>query len=158
MKKILSLLVLLVAFTSCEEDVKFNTPAVQSIKGTGAEKELWKATEFSAVRTGNALTLTATNGFETVVLKTTSVTPGEYVLGTGVANKATYALSVDGIEEFYQTGTDLGNGLITVSADNTDVTKGYISGFFRFNAVNNAGVTINFQEGVFYKVPINVAP
>jgi hypothetical protein len=148
MKKILSLLVLLVAFTSCEEDVKFNTPAVQSIK------ELWKATEFSAVKTGNALTLTAKNGFETVILKTTSVTPGEYVLGTGVANKATYALSVDGIEEFYQTGTDLGNGLITISADNTDATKGYISGFFRFNAVSDAGVTINFQEGVFYKVPI----
>lgn len=152
MKKILSLLVLLVAFTSCEEDVKFNSPAVQGLK----DNELWKATTFSAVRSGNSLTVTATNEFETVILKTESiVVDQEYILGEGVANMASYGLSVDGIDELYQTGTGLGNGLIKIRPE-TSLEKGYVSGNFYFNAVNDAGDIVNYQQGVFYKVPITI--
>lgn len=158
MKKILSLLVLLVAMTSCEEDVRFNTPAVQGLK----DNDLWKATEFSAMLgAGGSLTIEATNGFETVVLKTVSSTPGmSFPLGEDESNKATYSLDADGISFDYQTGTELGDGLIVISdePDETNVSAGYISGTFRFNAVNEIGESVNFQRGVFYRVPIQAIP
>ena len=165
MKKILSLLVLLVAFASCEEDVKFNTPAVQAFQGLGdGRSELWKAREFSAVKSGNSVIVTAKNDVETIVLTINNPVPGEpqgssHVLGTGELNKVTYTLSADGITDFYQTGTGVGEGEIVIrrTADNninaTD-GKGYISGTFWFNAVNSSNKTINFERGVFYKVPI----
>lgn len=157
MKKFLSLLVLLVAFSSCEEDVQFNTPAVQALK----DNELWKATEYKAILVGGSLTIEATNGFETVVLRTVSSTPGmSFQLGINDSNKATYSLDADGLSYDYQTGTDLGNGLIEISdnPNETDITKGYISGTFRFNASDEFGEFVNFQNGFFYKVPIQVAP
>ncbi len=157
MKKFLSLLVLLVAFSSCEEDVQFNTPAVQALK----DNELWKATEYKAILVGGSLTIEATNGFETVVLRTVSSTPGmSFQLGVNDSNRATYSLDADGLSYDYQTGTDLGDGLIEISdnPDETDIAKGYISGTFRFNASDEFGELVNFQNGFFYKVPIQVAP
>lgn len=153
MKKILSLIVLLVAITACEEDIKFNTPAFQGLK----DNVLWKATEYNAVRGGdNSLTVTATNGFEVVTLRTAAATANIYELGVNESSKATYSLSVDGIDEVYQTGTGVGNGIIEISDDprDTDIAGGYVTGTFRFNVVNEEGDVINFQNGVFYKVPI----
>lgn len=158
MKKILSLLVLLVTITSCEEDIQFNTPAVQGLK----DNELWKATEFNATLGGGGeLTIEATNGFETVVLKTESSTPGmAFQLGISEINKATYSLMADDISFNYQTGTGLGDGLIEISNEpgETSIQNGYISGTFRFNAVDDGGDTVNFQRGFFYKVPITAIP
>ena len=150
MKKILSLLVLLVAFTSCEEDVKFNNPAVQGFKN----EELWRATEFSAVKSGNSVTLTATNGFETVVLKMDNPQlESQHTLGVDGANMASYTLNVEGVEEYYETGTGVGNGLIKMSGDARymDLAKGLISGEFYFNALNTEGETVNYQKGVFFR-------
>ena len=152
MKKFLSLLVLLVVFTSCEEDVKFNTPAVQGLKNN----ELWKATKFTATKGADeSFTVVADNGFETVVLKTSSTLAGAYELGEGEDNKASYTLSADGVEEDYQTGTS-GSGRIVISDDirDTNLAKGYISGTFYFNAVNAAGDIVYFQEGHFYKLQL----
>ncbi len=148
---------LLMAFSSCEEDVQFNTPAVQALK----DNELWKATEYKAIIVGGALTIEATNGFETVVLKTVSSTPGmSFQLGVNESNKATYSLEADGLSYNYQTGTDMGNGLIEISdnPNETDITKGYITGTFRFNAADESDELVNFQNGFFYKVPIQAAP
>ena len=145
------------AFSSCEEDVQFNTPAVQALK----DNELWKATEYKAIIVGGALTIEATNGFETVVLKTVSSTPGmSFQLGVNESNKATYSLEADGLSYNYQTGTDMGNGLIEISdnPNETDITKGYITGTFRFNAADESDELVNFQNGFFYKVPIQAAP
>lgn len=153
MKKILSLLVLLVALVSCEEDVKFNTPAVQGLR----DNDLWKATEYSATRgLDNSLTIRATNGFENITLITGSVNPGSYELGINEINRASYIVSVEGTETVYTTGTFRGNGIITVSDDprDTDLTRGYITGTFYFNAEDDQGNEVNFQEGVFYKVPV----
>ncbi|RYJ43261.1 DUF6252 family protein [Flavobacterium beibuense] len=151
MKKILSLLVLLVTFASCEEDVKFNNPAVQGLK----DDELWRAAQYTATReTDNSLTIVATNGFEILTLRTASVDPGVYDLGVNEQNKATFSVSVDGIEQNYQTGTDLGDGKIEITVEDTDITQGFITGTFRFNAVEDDGTVLNFRNGVFYRVPI----
>jgi len=158
MKKILSLIVLLIAFSSCEEDVQFNNPAIQGLK----DDELWRAVEFSATRgaTSGALTITASNGFEILTLKTTSTDAGTYILGNNEANKASFVLSADGIEMAYQTGTGLGDGEIKISAlpTETNVTAGFISGNFKFNAFDDEDNALNFRDGVFYKIPITVVP
>jgi hypothetical protein len=153
MKKFLSLFVLLAVLSSCEEDIQFNTPAVQALKNN----ELWRATAFSATRgTDNSLTIQATNGFESLVLRTANTNPGEYDLGENETDKASYVLVVDDYQENYQTGAGIGSGSITIS-DNiteTNVAAGYITGTFHFAAVSEDGDEIYFQEGVFYKVPI----
>jgi hypothetical protein len=157
MKKILSLIVLLVAFTSCEEDVKFNDPAVQALKNG----EMWRGTNFTAVRGGdNSLTITATNGFETLTLRTASITPGEYTLGVNQNSKASYVVDADDIVMSYQTGTGVGNGLIKISnrPRETDIERGFITGTFYFNAFDDDNASVNFQQGIFYKVPIQAAP
>lgn len=177
MKKFLSLIVLLVALTSCEEDVRFNDPAVQALKNN----EIWRATSFKAVRRmDNSLTITASNGFETVTLKTESADPNicegtpigggtdkagcEYYFGYDTVNVASYVLSADGIIMSYETGVDapdeLEEGALRIynRLKYTDLTQGYISGEFYFNAENTAGEAVNFSQGIFYKIPVELQP
>lgn len=144
---------LLVVFTSCEEDVKFNNPAVQALK----DNELWKAIEYKAIIVGNTLTIEANNGFETVTLRTNSITPGaSFNLGVNDVNRATYSLEADDLSFDYSTGTGRGDGLIRISnkPEETNIEKGFISGTFRFNAIDDSGEAVNFQNGFFYRVPI----
>lgn len=153
MKKFLSLLVLLVAFTSCEEEIQFNNPTVQGL----IENEMWRGTDIKAVRgTDNSLRIEAVNGFETLILTTSSLTPGTYVLGENEANKAAFVMSADGIEMAYQTGTGMGSGQIIISdrIDETNPQQGFISGSFKFIAEDGQGNTVSFQNGFFYKVPM----
>lgn len=158
MKKILSLLVLLVAFASCEEDVKFNNPAVQGLK----DNELWRASSFEATKAGNTIIITARTDFEVVTLRINAAAPESvHNLGLDDVNTAAYDVNVDGVAASYKTGTDLGNGRITIRRaedNNINATdgRGYISGNFYFNAVDGEGNVVNYQEGVFYKVPITV--
>src|SRR5688572_24092667 len=114
MKKILSLLVLLVTFASCEEDVKFNDPAVQGLKND----ELWKAAQFTATLGGDgSLTINGTNGFETLTLRTASTDPGVYELGVNNSSMASFVVNVEGVEMSYLTGTGIGDGEIEISDD-----------------------------------------
>jgi len=149
-------------FTSCEEDVKFNTPAVQGLKNN----ELWKADDFTALLNSNgSVVITATNEFETVVLRTRDKNPGTYTLGVNNANMASFTISeLTGVGDSFQTGTsaDENNGVgeIIISNDTreTDLARGYISGSFRFNAYNDEGDIVYFTNGVFYKVPLTTIP
>ena len=152
MKKILSLLVLLAVFTSCEEDVKFNTPAVQALKNN----ELWKADNFTATVGPNGLTVEATFGFETLVLKTAGVNPsGTYNLGVNNSSVASYTLDVDSqLTEEYRTGANLGSGQIKLTATDTDFAAGYVTGTFYFRGVSDSGEEVYFQNGVFYRIPV----
>lgn len=154
MKKFLYLLVLLAGLTSCEEDIQFNNPTVQALKNN----ELWRATEFSAEKgSDNSLTIRATNGFESLVLKTADIAAGVYELGENETDKASYVLLIDDeYQESYQTGAGVGDGTITISnnPEETNVTAGFVSGTFRFAAVSDDGSEVYFQEGVFYKVPV----
>lgn len=156
MKKILSLLVLLVAFASCEQDIKFNNPAVQGLK----DDELWRATTFTATKSGNSVIINANiNDFEFLTMRINAPAPNSvHDLGINTLNSADYTFSIDGDEGSYTTGTT-GNGEIVIRGEednNIDGTggKGYISGNFYFNAYNADGEVVNFQKGVFYKVPI----
>lgn len=141
------------ALSSCEEDVKFNNPAVQGFK----DNELWKAEDFTATIGADAsLTVVATNGFETLTLHTDGYTAGTYALGENSENAATFEFDADGVQEEYSTDDALAGGSIVISADprETDFTKGYITGRFKFLALDSAGSEVSFQNGYFYKVRI----
>lgn len=146
MKKILSLLVLVLAFSSCEDDATFNNPSVQGTK----DGAFWRATSSSAVVVGNTLTITAVTPFEILTLKTSSVEPGVYTLGENNSNAASYTFSADGINSEYATGAGLGDGEIVVEIS----PAGTVTGTFEFNAPGAGGAVLNYINGVFYHVPI----
>jgi len=143
----------MVVFTSCEDDVKFNTPAVQGLK----DNELWKADDFTAtLGVNNSLTIQATTGFETVVLKTSAVSAGTYTLGLNSTNMASYSVAAEsGVPAEYITANGVGSGEIIIIPEDTNIAAGYITGTFHFNAEDSEGNVVYFQEGIFYKVRLH---
>jgi hypothetical protein len=157
MKKLFSLIVILVTLSSCQEEVKFNNdPGFQAFR----DNVIFKGIDVRAYKTASgALRIVALAEGEEVVLKTTSTNIGMYPLGTSVSKSATYTNSFDGNEVFYTTGIDIGNGLIeiTENANNT------VSGNFKFNAENISdnplgNELVNFQYGAFYQLPLIPEP
>jgi hypothetical protein len=157
MKK--SFLFIIVFFTliSCEEDVRFNNPSFQGLK----DNVFWRANVSTASLGPNgSLVIEAYSGNEMITLKTTSAAVAIYFLGTSVSKTAVYILKDINGTVTYATGFGKGDGQIVITE--YDIVNKTISGAFKFNAENSdsnslAGPVLNFQQGVFYKVPI-IAP
>jgi hypothetical protein len=156
MKKYLLLVLVLVSVLSCTEDVRFNNPSFQGLK----DNVFWRAIQSQAtIEANGSLTIKGFTSNEVITLKTTSTTLQTYPVGTSESKTATYVLTDAAGELTFSSGTGIGNGQIVITEyDNVNNT---ISGTFKFNienVFNNplAGATLNFQQGVFYKVPIIV--
>jgi hypothetical protein len=147
MKRILPLFILLIAFSSCEEDVKFNTPGFQGQK----DDTFWRANDARAyVSASGELTIKGLNQFEEVVLGTARTTVGKYSLGTSNPdNFASYKITLDGLSQEFATiavpgpvsGTTLisgGTGYTT--SGNVETTGGSGSGLYVATTVNASGV------------------
>lgn len=159
MKKWFSLIMVLFLLSSCEEDVKFNNPAFQTLK----DNVFWRAQSYTAYTnsTGN-LVIEGYLGFEKVILETASMSQQTFVLGQDDVSKASYSntLSTE-MEELFTTGTNIGSGQIIIT--DYDTENKTISGTFKFSAINSDKTNtektkINFSEGVFYKIPVSVSP
>lgn len=172
MKKIVALLMVVCLFASCEEEVSFNTPAFQARK----DNFMWRAKDYTAVYNpaDSTLVLSAFVGFEKLTMTLDPV----LIIGDGttaffqdatfdVSNNpgaiATYSYVNNGQTYNYSsTVKDKATGEIVLQ--NGALQKpGTISGTFRFDApyigeIPNAPERINFQEGVFYEVPITFGP
>ena len=154
MKKLVLITVLLVAFISCQSDVKFNNPSFQGTK----DNVFWRAIQSKAIlATNGSLSIEAYTSYEKVTLKTTSTTPQTYVLGTSTSKTATYTLTDATGTVTFSTGTGIGDGQIVITE--YDGANKTVSGTFKFNAKNTTnnplyGPSLNFQYGVFYKVPV----
>jgi hypothetical protein len=172
MKKIFALLMIVTVLASCEEDVSFNTPAFEARK----DNFMWRASDYTAVYdfASSTLTVSAFLGFEKMIM---TVSPVEII---GDANGAffqdatfdlsnnpdavvTYSYVSNGQTYLYSTDIeDEANGQFVLS--NGVVQKpGTISGTFRLDApyvgeIPNAPERINFQNGVFYDIPITFSP
>lgn len=163
MKKRIYILMLLIGLTSCGEDIVFNNNAAfQAIKNNDS----WKAADASATVSDEAsLLIQAVTINETVTLEiplpTSLVSQKDsstYIthnLGTSDTKTASYTTLLNGALLAYETGVNIGDGQIII----TDYDGLTISGKFRFNAENiesesSESPTVNFQYGVFYKVPI----
>ena len=163
MKKILSFVILIAALSSCSEDIKFNNEAVfQGVK----DNLFWKGADAKATRNGSTLTISASTLVETMALQvpapTTPIDPKNnatyitYPLGTSLNRTASYEFTNDlGDEFFYETAIGVGDGEVVIS----EFDGVYVSGTFRFNAVNTdpdseAPETVNLQHGTFYRIPV----
>jgi hypothetical protein len=156
MKKSVLVIIVFLSLLSCQEDVRFNNPSFQGLK----DNVFWRAVQSQAtVEANGSLIIKAYTGNEVVTLKTTSTTGQTYPIGTSTSKTATYVLTDAAGVLTFSSGTGIGNGQIVITEyDNVNNT---ISGTFKFNlqnVFNNplAGATLNFQQGVFYKVPIVV--
>jgi hypothetical protein len=91
-------------------------------------------------------------------LKTTSTKSQTYFLGTSESKKAIYSVTdaANGLITF-STGFGVGEGQIVIKE--YDVVNSTITGSFKFSAKNSnvsssTNPVVNFQNGVFYKVPV----
>ena len=172
MKKIIALLMIVSVLASCEEDVSFNTPAFQARK----DNFMWRASDYSAVYDAveSTLVLTAYKGFDKVTMTVSPVIitgdgttaffqDATFDLSDNVDAIATYSFVNNGQTYNYTTNVvDISNGELVLK--NGAVQKpGTVSGTFRFDApyigdITNAPERINFQDGVFYEIPITFGP
>lgn len=162
MKKIFLILFTTVLITSCEEDIKTNNPSVQG----RLENAFWKAISSKAeIFPNNSVVITAQARLQTLILRIPSKNRGIYVLGQNVNRTASFLFEYDDEATlFYETGVTTeddyqGDGQIEITE--FDEVNNTISGTFRFNAynVNNnplGGEILNFNQGVFYKVPVRI--
>ena len=156
MKKYILFLVVFFAVVSCEEDVRFNNPSFQGMKNN----VFWRAVQAKAtLGSDGSLLIEAYTGTEVLSLKMTSTTAQKYPLGTSNSKTAVYVINQGNNEIKYTTGIDIGNGEIVITE--YDAENSTISGTFKFNAKNvddnsSADPVLNFQQGVFYKVPVSV--
>ncbi|MDD5152349.1 MAG: DUF6252 family protein [Flavobacterium sp.] len=154
MKERFLLFMMLCTFISCQEDVKFNNPSFQGTK----DNVFWRAVQSNAtIETDGSLTIEAYTSNEKVTLKTTSTAKTTYFLGTSTSKTATYTLTDATGTVTFATGFGIGDGQIIITE--YDALNKTISGTFKFNAKNTSnnplyGPTLNFQYGIFYKVPI----
>lgn len=101
MKRFLPLFIIAIAFSSCQEDVKFNNPGFQAQK----DDVFWRANDARAYVSGTGkLRIEAYTEYEVVTLNTASANAGTYVLGTtNVNNSATYTSTFNDIDLEYAT-------------------------------------------------------
>lgn len=162
MKKIVSLLIVMVVLASCGESIEFNNESViQGVKDNAA----WKATVATATISPTTLKIVGINDKQTLTLSvplpTHTVDPLKvntyitYLLGTSTNKKATFTIQNADGTVVYETGISEEDGQIVISEFN----GGTVSGSFRFNAYNTdedaeENDLVNFQEGIIYKVPL----
>ena len=149
--------IILVMFTvlSCS-DVKFNSPAMQANKNG----ELWRAQFYASDIDFGGFVIEGGNNLEVVQLFTTNDVRGTFELGGDSQNVAIYrdangvvystANAPDPSLSIYPT-----DGQIVVEDIIDNVEPKTLIGTFWFNAYTADGLSyINFNEGVFYKVPL----
>lgn len=153
MKKLSLIIIVLFAFISCQEDVRFNNPSLQGMK----DNVFWRAVESKATVASGSLLIEAYTGTETLTFKLASTAKKNYFLGIDNVNTVSYVLADPGGLITFSTGFGIGDGQITITE--YDTVNNTVSGTFKFNAENTdnnplAGPLVNFQQGVFYKVPV----
>lgn len=144
MKKILSLIVLTLLFSSCQEDVKFNTPGFQGLK----DDVFWRATDARAYLAANGtLTIKGYTPSEELDLMTNYPSVGTYLLGTtNPFNKAIY--TYEDLDLYYETTavagpvfglTVINSGTGYSSGSSIATTGGSGSGLTVSTTVNSSG-------------------
>lgn len=155
MKKVFAVIFVVISLLGCSDEIRFNSPAMQANK----ENELWRSSFFAADIDNGGFIIEGRYSGETIQLITTSNSRGTFSLGLDSDNVAIFK-DFDGT--VYSTknapdpslGTYPANGEIIVEDIDNDDPKN-IYGAFWFYAYTADGLkVINFNKGVFYKVPL----
>ena len=172
MKNIIVLFILAFSFVGCNDEIKFNMPSFQGERNGN----LWEASSyFASVDANGVVTITATDGIETIILKAfpddgfvcvgnnTSVFSKEqgncFTINSTTNNSFATLLDLDNTLWSTNNVPDSSvqihpaDGEINIREINLDA--GVISGRFYFTAFNSLGLSsINVSQGFFYNVPI----
>jgi hypothetical protein len=101
MKRFLPLFLVFLAISSCQEDIKFNSPGFQGLK----DDVFWKANDVRAyISSTGQLSIEALTQYEQITLNTSSANVGTYILGTTNSNNsASYTSNFNEVELDYET-------------------------------------------------------
>ncbi len=152
MKNFLFLFVIVCSSISCQEDIKFNNPAIQAQK----QGVLWRANDFKATLTADGkVVIVGNRGLESISIKTFTIAPHKSILGIDALNFAEYTNKVVGSKGNYSTGFNGGDGEVVIDK----YENGTLTGSFKFKAINTniqleSPDATNFTQGVFYKIPV----
>lgn len=150
MKKVASLLILLITLASCTQDISKNNPSMQGWK----DDVLWRARDrYAELSQNGSITITGLTRYETLTIQLPSTNATTYTLGTSESRKATYVYDKDDVTMTFRTGLGVGDGQVII--EEYDTEEQTITGTFRFNLINTeTDSVINYQNGVFYRVPV----
>ncbi|MDT0556365.1 DUF6252 family protein [Patiriisocius hiemis] len=145
MKQIITLLLLVTVFTSCEENIQDNTPAMQG----SINEEFFRANDSrGTLNEDGSFLIQGINGVETMTLRLREFRRTTYQLG---GNSSNYATFEDKNGNVYSTDP-LGSGEIVLRSPST-VESGLAYGDFKFMAVRPGIDTIFVDKGFFFEVP-----
>lgn len=146
MKKLFSLIVILVAFSSCTTDVKFNNPGFQAYK----DDIQWNGIDVRAYKSSNgSLRIVALSEDGEIELETSGSIVGTYYLGSTANNYASYTYTLNGANVFYSSQNSQGPIL--------NIANLMLSGGSGYTAANNAP-TSTTGDGAGMKVKTIVNP
>jgi hypothetical protein len=156
MKKIVTVLLAIFTMVGCSDEIRFNSPAMQAHKNGNV---LWKAQFRAADIDNGGFVIEGRNSGEVVQLITTTDSRGTFDIGPGTGNIA-FFVDVDGTIYSTENTPDPSVSLypptgqiIVDNVDNDDPKN--VFGTFWFYAYTADGLNaVNFNEGVFYKVPL----
>jgi len=152
MKYFLFILLLPLAFLSCQDDIQTSSPTFQGLQQGDF---VWRSTVRTAtVQSSGVLSISGSDGYGTMIISLPEATVGVYTLGQGELSTITFT---EGITTYstQNNGTEfpvyLGDGQVTLEEVNT-VSK-TLKGSFYFNSYDDEGSKyLNFSEGVFYNL------
>lgn len=148
----------IVTLWSCGDDVEFNDPGFQGNKNYNLWKaEYYEASFIDSSADANGVLISAGKNNEKMIFRLGSTNVGTYVLDPTSFSFASFT-DFEALE--YSTSNlpdpsvslypEIGEIMITES------TPEYVSGSFRFIAFTADGMqSVGFNEGVFYRIPIN---
>ncbi|MCF1191059.1 DUF6252 family protein [Mangrovimonas sp. AS39] len=157
MKKIYVLLLAVLSLVGCQDEVEFNSPAVQG-RFNG---DYWKAVSMTGdYDEAGRVVITARSRYETLTIRVNAPSQGQtYQLGgESGTNSRMAALELSNGDLYSTNYLNDGesfmyppDGEVTITRWNPDLRE--ISGEFWFNAYNETGdETVNFSEGVFFDI------
>ena len=162
MKRLAILLITVLTFASCGDEVEFNSPAIQGNK----DYVLWRAEFFNAdIDINGYLTITGGNNVETLKLRIPSAAVGSYTLGDVDSMEARF-ITADGTVFSTNNRPDPSLSIYPEYGEiNLDqIINNTFTGTFRFNAYDATGLrVVNFSGttqndpvtgGIFYRVPL----
>jgi len=152
MKYFLFILLLPLAFLSCQDDIQTSSPTFQGLQQGDF---VWRSTVRTAtVQSSGVLSISGSDGYGTMIISLPEAAVGVYTLGQGELSTITFT---EGIATYstQNNGTEfpvyLGDGQVTLEEVNT-VSK-TLKGSFYFNSYDDEGSKyLNFSEGVFYNL------
>ncbi|MEZ4855028.1 MAG: DUF6252 family protein [Gelidibacter sp.] len=155
MKKTALILLTFLSVFSCGNDIEFNSPALQGNK----DGNLWRAKYYAADIDFGGFIIEGGNNIEKVQLITSNDAAGTFNLG---GNNTSEAIFIDGQGVVYSTANEPDPSLQLYPADGQIVVENVenttpktVTGTFWFNAFTADGLhSVNFNEGVFYKVSL----